>query len=475
MRPATQSAISRTPGTVALGALAILFVFACVFWKERVFFGDAAWIGFRIANFGSLQIQEHRYGSFITQLVPLTGVWLGLPLKVLLALYSLSFNAFYLLAGILLYRWRQYDFLVLLALYFTITISVGFYWTNNEVHQGMTWLLLAFGWSTSKTSFRKALFYPVAFGLFFLAFSSHMLLLLAGGCLWVHLWLAGRRPLYGSQRGWILAGFALLTAGWRYYMSKVAGWYDAEKLSFIDGLTFSSIPEAFGRDSSRGFLERFVTHYPALPALLLLVLVALVSQKRWLALGWHLLSLAACWFFISITFSNFIPWYSESDWACWTMAALIPLALYGFPFSGTKITTGFLSVGLLLSLGRIYQSSTPFRKLLHQKETLVGRLQEKHLTKVAVVIASPETLDSQLLIAWPLPVEVYSLSAMSGPAPVVSLGFIQTPANGPQAADTLLIPFGTLSSRQFRNRYYPVDSVTPYAIYPVDSLHRWLN
>jgi hypothetical protein len=460
---------------VALLVLGVLFLFACLFWKERALFGDASWISFRIVNFRTLQIQEHRYGSFITQLVPLIGVWLGLSLHSILVLYSLSFNGFFLLAGLLLYRWRQYDFLLLLALYFTVSISVGFYWTNNEVHQGMAWLLLAFGWCTYQAAGRTVLFYPVAFLLFFLGISSHMLLVLAGGCLWMHLWIAGRRPFYRTWAGLVLATFALLTAGWRYYMSKVAGWYDADKLSFIDGLRFADIPEAFQNKSSLGFLERFTTHYPALPALLLLVLFVLLAQRRWLALGWHVLSLAACWFLISITFNNFTPWYSESDWATWTMSALIPLVLYGFPFSKPQIVTGFLSVVFALSLWRIYQSSVPFRKLLNQKENLVQHLQARQLTKVAVVGRLPEIVDSQLVLSWPLPTEMYSLSAISGKAPVISLGLLQDLAQPLPAPDTLLIPFGTLSSSQFRKDYYPVDSVTPYVLYPADSLLDWLQ
>ncbi len=61
----------------AIGALLLL---SLVFYRERMLFIDAPHILFRISNNGALQITEHRYGSFITQLFPLAGSWLHLPL-----------------------------------------------------------------------------------------------------------------------------------------------------------------------------------------------------------------------------------------------------------------------------------------------------------------------------------------------------------------------------------------------------------
>lgn len=462
-------------GIIGLASLAFLLLLAVFFWKERAFFGDASWIAFRTINFGTLQIQEHRYGSFITQVFPLLASKAGLPLKAVLFLYSISFNLFYLVAGLLLFRWRQYDFLFLLALYFTVSFSVGFYWTNNEVHQGMAWLLLAFGWSASAQYFRKFFYYPVAFGLFFLALSSHMLLLLAGCCLWIHLLIARRAPFFGTKRGLVLGIDALLLAGWRYYMSKYRGWYDEEKLSFIDNLHLSRIGEIFSGKSSVGFLERWPTHYPALVALAALALLVLVLQKRWLALGWHLLSLALFWFFISAAFFDFTPWYAESDWASWTMAALIPLALYGFPFPRKAMVVGFVGVVFALNLLRIYQSSAPFRERLQRVERLVAVLEHRRLDKVAILMPDTRPLEEKIILPWPLPVEVYEISAISGKKPVLSLGVIADEAQIPTSPDTLLIPFGKLPARDFNPAYFPVDSVRHYAVFPADSLPQWLD
>ncbi len=465
---------NRLLGILSLAALTVLLFFALIFWQERGFFGDAPWISFRVINFGILQIQEHRYGSFITQLFPLLATKAGLPLRTVLFLYSTSFNVFYLGAGIVLFRWRQYQFLFLLALYFTMSFSVGFYWTNNEVHQGMTWLLLAFGW-TARDEPRRWLFYSVSLSLFFLALSSHMLLLLAGGCLWMHLVIARMAPFYSKKRSWILAAAVLAIAIWRYYMSKVQGWYDADRLSFINHLHFNKISSILSGKSSLGFWERLPAHYPAFLVLAAGSVLVLILGKRWLALGWHLLSLALFWFFISAAFETFTPWYSESDWASWTMVALIPLAIYGFLIPNQSYTAALIGLAFALRLFHIYQSSTPFRERFQKLSYVVSVLKGRYLDKVAIVVPDEKVLEDSLLLSWPLPVEVMELSGIAGSNPVVSLGLIKDKSLLPATRDTMLIPFGKLPAKDFNPVYFPVDSVDKYTVLPLDSLLHWLD
>src|SRR5689334_1506138 len=86
----------------------VLLIGAFVFSLERILFCDASYILFRIVNFDTLQIQEHRYGSFITQGFPLIAAKLHLPLSAIVVLYSISFNLLYLaVALLLLYKFKE--------------------------------------------------------------------------------------------------------------------------------------------------------------------------------------------------------------------------------------------------------------------------------------------------------------------------------------------------------------------------------
>ena len=103
---------------IALLVLALLAIGAAVFYKLRMSFLDAPYIAFNIINTDALHIQEHRYGAFITQAVPLLAARMGLSVKAILVGYSLSFTLFYLLVALLLvYKFKEYGMAVLMACY----------------------------------------------------------------------------------------------------------------------------------------------------------------------------------------------------------------------------------------------------------------------------------------------------------------------------------------------------------------------
>lgn len=233
------AASSRRAGYAALAVLLLLAAGALYYWRERMLFADPSWISFTILNTGSLSIQEHRYGSFITQLAPLLGGWLHLPLKTVLLLYSVSFPLFHSAVAVLLLRWKQPLLALLLAFYLTLTISAGYYWTNNEVHQGAGWMLLFFGavLHGQEAAWKPVPTYFLAVGLLFLALFSHPLLVLTTGALWVSLWLLGCRGLRG-RRGLALVLPALILAGLRFWIStKGTGGYDHDKLDYLHHLS----------------------------------------------------------------------------------------------------------------------------------------------------------------------------------------------------------------------------------------------
>ena len=142
---AGQETLKKAAG-IALAALAILLTGAIVFFKERVLFADAAYILFNILNYHSFAIQEHRYGSFITQVVPFLGQKLHLPVKFLIIGYGVSFNLFYFtVAAVLVYRYRQYRLAILMAFYYFLLVSQSYFWINNEIQQAVAWMFLLFG------------------------------------------------------------------------------------------------------------------------------------------------------------------------------------------------------------------------------------------------------------------------------------------------------------------------------------------
>lgn len=168
----------------------VLLLLSVVYAYERILFADASFILFRIINSGSLQIQELRFGSFITQWIPLLAARLHLSLTLIVFLYSASFNLFYLtVALLLLFVFREISLAMLMSLYYVLFVSDTFYWANNEVHQGIAWLFLAiavFNYLYNKKASLVVLLFLFLF-LMSLAIFTHPLIMLPALFLWLSL------------------------------------------------------------------------------------------------------------------------------------------------------------------------------------------------------------------------------------------------------------------------------------------------
>lgn len=310
------SANLKMPSKIALWALVILSIGAVYYYQERMLFSDAAWVIYNIINQKQLFIQEHRYGSFITQLFPLIGLALHLPLKGILILYSLSFNLFPLITGFILYQKRQYEWVIVLALYLTICVSESYYWTNNEVHQGIIWLCASMG--LLNHIIKKdthTIGYLLLFGLLaFLAIFAHPILMIISAFAFGMFALSmhqqvGVRPLL--RYGCLIAGLI----GIKYYLSQ-HGWYDQTKLESIHKISsIQSIIQALHSATVQTFIDNCLSRYLIFTVFFLIGIIIMLLQKRYLSLLWTVLFTTAyilCIGIIYPTCDNLF--YIESEW-----------------------------------------------------------------------------------------------------------------------------------------------------------------
>ncbi|MBL7712453.1 MAG: hypothetical protein JNL13_08320 [Chitinophagaceae bacterium] len=284
---------------LTLLALSVLLVFSGYFYIERMLFSDAAHIFTTIVNTKSLSIIEHRLGSFITQMFPLLGVWLKLPLKALLFVYSVSFNIFFLVTGLVLYRLRQYGFVVLLGLYLTACATETFYWSNNEVHQGISWMLLAFGYlfhsiETGKNKLRKWIPFTL---LIFLALFSHPLVIIVTAYLFVF-FLLDQAVLRPDRRALTLASVIALIILSKVYFSST-GFYDKGLVTgLIESFSMEKLLGVFTTATAKEFIKSAVQDYWQFLVFFGLGIVATLLLRKPLILLWMLLSMLviSVWF-----------------------------------------------------------------------------------------------------------------------------------------------------------------------------------
>ncbi|MBL7923147.1 MAG: hypothetical protein JNL88_03015 [Bacteroidia bacterium] len=151
---------------ICLGVLAVYY------WKERQAF-DAAHYLFEIIDRKFFFIAHHRPLGLVSQVLPVAGVWLGLPLKVIAILYSLGDILWYYF----LFLWMAYGLesrrgVVSLLLLLSLTVRYSFFCPVTELLQGLA--LIPVWMSLLNKSFRFRL--PLLTGLMVLIVFSHPLL-----------------------------------------------------------------------------------------------------------------------------------------------------------------------------------------------------------------------------------------------------------------------------------------------------------
>ena len=168
----------------------LIYTFYCAnYTLERVCFADTSYMFFKIVRDTGFNVEAGRYPQIITQLLLVPARFIGLPLKALMFIYSISFPLLYFVcAGIstFVYGFKKASW----ALVFALTGGLGltFFHAGTETHQSIAWGFVFFSWMQSSKpdfEFTKAcigkLFWGILFailtlhshpvGLFFLVFS----------------------------------------------------------------------------------------------------------------------------------------------------------------------------------------------------------------------------------------------------------------------------------------------------------------
>ena len=157
----------------------ILFFFSAWFWKERQAF-DAAHYLLEIILRKSFFIAHYRPIGFVSQILPVLGVWMGLPLKVLMLLYSVGDVLYYYLIFLLirLYFKNEHATLWFFIIYLS-TLAYSFFCPVTELIQGLVLLPVVYCLLEKGTTGSKFFIYALTLLIIF----SHPLLFIPLGAL----------------------------------------------------------------------------------------------------------------------------------------------------------------------------------------------------------------------------------------------------------------------------------------------------
>jgi hypothetical protein len=461
---------------VAFAAMAVLLLLAVVYYKERALFIDSSYVLFNIVNKGELMIQENRFGSFITQIIPFMCAKLHLPMSVILISYTISFNVFYLLViSILVFRFRQYGLAILMCLYYLLFVTDTFYWTNNEVHQGIAWMFLMLGFTLrgGEKEWNTVLLVTcfVVFGI--LAASSHMLVIMPLTFLWFYIIFDCDICPFNLTKTILLSALLLLIVWIKYHYS-VSQPYDGQKLKATTDFTFKYLYEVAVGTFGKDFLKQCIKVYWLVPVTFLLGMYSLLRDKKYRQSIMVIGAAVLYYLFMCLTFSNTYymhRFHIESEWMGLAIITSAPFVFSYLPKLKPNVAMMVLIGIVAIKLVYITRSSSWFVERQQFMAQILGEMKEKGIYKLA--LQPDKRIEKKLILDWATPEESILLSAINNDEPRRT--FVVLPGMGVTEAAlksnrNLIISYTNIEPQDVNNAYFNINRDTCYTVMTYDEL-----
>jgi hypothetical protein len=132
-----------------------LFLFAGYFYLERILYADAAYYTFKMVNFSSFNIELNRYASVLYELPSYLALKMGLSLRTIVFLFSLSVILVSYLGYILCIHYFKNvvgGFIILLLNF--IGVSSSFFFPISELNIGLIFCIVLYAWLEKRNNFR---------------------------------------------------------------------------------------------------------------------------------------------------------------------------------------------------------------------------------------------------------------------------------------------------------------------------------
>ncbi|MBT8228867.1 MAG: hypothetical protein KJO50_01310 [Bacteroidia bacterium] len=385
----------------------VLLVLSICYFTERIGTLDNAFQTFLLITENNITIMADRWPAVIIRIVPWILTTIGAPLIIIMIGFSISYILFQLTIFLLLaITLREPVLAVLQILVLLLACSDGFYWCNSEQIQGISIVILSFGFlrqSDLKINFKNIILMVF---LFFALLYYHPILVFPIGYLFCYSTIEKLKP---DLR---MLGFALVfVIAWYIKNQFFSNWYDIMKSDeFADNLglyvfnfwTLESISQFFG--------ETWTKYHFIIPGGIVCIFVQL-AQKKFLS-AWYTLFIASLYFFIVIIATPTIEYsfYTESNFYILILFFYYPILKHlndhTLNSSTFKITVTAI---LLISIGRIISYSGNYQKRL---DWISSTMEENQCNKI---IVTEDLLDHEIRFQiWSLPYESLILGHQKG-------------------------------------------------------------
>ncbi len=394
-------------------SFAVLLVYGLIFFMERTLYIDSAYQLFAMVNKEGFEIFDGRYSMFLSQLLPLAAIKLGLPLWVVLVSYSLSFFLmFYLAWWICVYRLKNVGAGIVINL-IVFLVADAFVHGISETWQVIVFSSLLYAWTEFGESNEKKVNVPVFYGvatlliaiLFGLHPGSILLILFVFGLQYFD------KKAFKSLRYYLLAGISFLPFFIKMMMTKSG----SREGKFYDN--FKELGTDIFRLGELNSVKFFCRgEYFVIIALLIVVLIILILRREYLKAGFILVANFLFWFITSIAFKqgdSYLAMYSR----------YMPLILtVGLPFvlevvcrESFQLPKIILVLVLIIS-GYVRIAKITKRTYTKRQRYIGALLHEGTVSGANKVYVHADSLDrSTLLVPWGIALETTMMTSLWSP------------------------------------------------------------
>jgi hypothetical protein len=444
----------RRAGHAVIAALVLLSLWL---YQERTLLLDIAYQTFLMITEGKPQVMVNRFGVVLIQALPLAGIKLGLPLKVVLLLYSASFPLLFWAFYTLIVRVLRNDYLgwALVFLY-TLIVYDAFYWAPSEQQQALGLLLVVFAFLLRFPALDR----PWMMGIMAAAMPAlayyHPLVFIPFFFLWAYGALTLpelRHWRYGAVAGWMVLVLIL--------KSVFSGnWYDDNKYDTFFKNLIEFFPNYLQLPSNAKFLAHSLQYWYFFPLMLIVVSGYLAWRRRWWLLG-------LIWVFCLGHLALLHIGSPNASYRFYAEVNYMPLMVYvGVPFMLDIVKRHphrywiWLLVGLaVFRLAVIAQHRKPFTGRI---DWLASHLQEWRRQTGARNFYLPlsQAPTDTLLMTWGVPYETLLLSSLESPDNTATLVVLPEPGAHAEALKNggfLVTEFKDWPLDSLRQGYFEMD------------------
>ena len=385
-----------------------LLAMAALTYKARIFSESGAYFAEFINN-QFFWVENQRIVSVIPQIIPLVAVWIGVEIKYILLLYSLSHVAFFYFLFLFVYyglRDRRSGLLIILSQ--TVGITYTFFTPAFELFYAFP-LLITF-YAIWQLPFRFRAIYVMLIIELLILLSHPVSFILFVFIIAYNFTLKTAKPFkFYLPVMLVFVG----TAFGKYLMMGSNEWLKIiEFFSYSGNKSFTELINPFNYGDVAWYMLR---NFTEVIIALLIVLGMLIKKKEWIRL-----SVVATTFLLYLLLVNSAYPFSSPDYKEQLMYPFIPIIfiplIYGFPLIGRQ---GLLNISILMvsaligyRLAVIYYGSESFMRRVAQMEQFIQVARQKGGDKFIVNEKSAD--HGYSILNWSYPIETMLLSSIDG-------------------------------------------------------------